>query len=265
MLLLEKLCQFRNALPVRSSMKVDLTLCIMLTAMDHVFSAYGGMGMTNSAAAAQTMLCVARQSASQPDALLFTGIAGNLNARLGFGDIVLGQTMVYEECDTAIIAEDPPYMEKFTATPQLLDCAVNIMREWGMREVVNNENIPQAAGLMYTPHGIRAVSQDQKNYSPNVADHQFTVGTIASSNLFSTDPQVLSRIISQDYADAEEMEGAAVAHVCAKNGVDNLIIRANSNDCGEAYEALDNREDDLNTSARIAALVTLGVAEKLLQ
>jgi adenosylhomocysteine nucleosidase len=44
-----------------------------------------------------------------------------------------------------------------------------------------------------------------------------------------------------------------------------LAIRSISNVCGEAYEALDGREQDLFATARLAADVTLGVIRRLAQ
>lgn len=230
----------------------------------HIFSAFGGMGTTNIAAAAQALITVARYTASHPDAFFFNGIAGNLNARLGFGDIALAQTLVYEETDTSIIAEGAPFMETFESTPELLARAEDFVRSQGMVKVANNAETSDAARQMYTDHGIREFSADLDDHTDNFAKHRYTVGTVATSNLFSTEPDVLTRIINEDHADAEEMEGAAVSHVCHKNAVKHLIVRAMSNDCGESYEELDGREDDLNTSARIAARVTLGVVGKLL-
>lgn len=236
----------------------------------HVFSAYGGMGTTNIAAAAQTLLTVARyetvckESQGRIDALIFTGIAGNLNARLGFGDVVIGRTLVYEDTDTAIIAEDPPFLETFKSTPELVDIAHEILVRAGAQEVANNAHTPDAAAAMYTPAGIRNSPAEIDDHTSELRRHRFTVGTLATSNLFSTQPDILTRIINEDYADAEEMEGTAVAHVCAKNGVDVLVIRAMSNDCGQSYEQLELREDDLNTAAYIAASIADDVVEKVL-
>ncbi|OZG53681.1 phosphorylase family protein [Alloscardovia macacae] len=232
----------------------------------HIFSTFGGMGTTNIAAAAQTLLTVARYEVGAPaDALIFTGIAGNLNARLGFGDIALAETLVYEDTDTGIIAEDPPYRETFGSTPELLALAERVARDAGMTFVENNASVLGASGLMYTPSGIREVPSDIDDHTQNLAAHRYTVGTVATSNLFSTEPSVLTRIIDEDHADAEEMEGAAVSHVCYKNDIPHVIIRSMSNDCGESYEALDGRENDLNTSARLAAQVALGVVAELVK
>ncbi len=52
------------------------------------------------------------------------------------------------------------------------------------------------------------------------------VGIIATGNYFVDDPQKVEQVIRETGADAVEMEGAAVAHVAARNDVPALVIRA---------------------------------------
>ena len=53
-------------------------------------------------------------------------------------------------------------------------------------------------------------------------------------------------------ADCVGMEGAAIAHIATKNGVDCLVLRAISDNCDEAYDAICDREFDLFEYARTA-------------
>lgn len=234
-----------------------------------VYSAWGGMGMTNSAAATQALLTVAH-----PDALFFTGIAGNLNANLTVGDVVLGQRMTYEETDTTIIAEDAPFTQEFASDPQLIAYAQEILDDAGAARVEANSMYSDAASRMYgrgegyTPQGIRCDNKGEgmSDISKlSLTDCRYCVGSITSSNLFSTDPQVLSEIIEQRHADAEEMEGTAVVHVCAKNRVPAVVVRSVSNDCGEPYDELDSKELELNVSAFMAASVTVLTVGKFIK
>ena len=55
------------------------------------------------------------------------------------------------------------------------------------------------------------------------------------------------------------MEGTAAAHICAKNNVPFLAIRAISNQCGESYESLDDHQTDLVDAAQAAASIGLDV------
>ena len=52
--------------------------------------------------------------------------------------------------------------------------------------------------------------------------------------------------------------------MCYKNDIECLIIRSNSNDCGEAYEELNNHKDAMITAAGLAAQVACELADKLL-
>ena len=51
------------------------------------------------------------------------------------------------------------------------------------------------------------------------------VGIIATGNYFVDDPQKVEQVIRETGADAVEMEGAAVAHVAARNDVDSRAER----------------------------------------
>ena len=64
-------------------------------------------------------------------------------------------------------------------------------------------------------------------------------------------------------ADCVEMEGAAIAHVAAKNGIDCLVLRAISDNCDESYDALSAREFDLDDYARSATGLTLSIVRRL--
>ena len=53
--------------------------------------------------------------------------------------------------------------------------------------------------------------------------HHIT-GIIATGNYFVDDPKKVEQVIRETGADAVEMEGAAVAHVAARNGLPVLVI-----------------------------------------
>ena len=64
-------------------------------------------------------------------------------------------------------------------------------------------------------------------------------------------------------ASNEGMEGAAIAHVATKNGVDCLVLRAISDNCDEAYDAICDREFDLFEYARAASDITLDIVRRI--
>ncbi len=61
------------------------------------------------------------------------------------------------------------------------------------------------------------------------------IGIIATGNYFVDDPQKVEQVIRETGADAVEMEGAAVAHVAARNDVPVLVIRALSDNADTDY------------------------------
>ena len=67
-----------------------------------------------------------------------------------------------------------------------------------------------------------------------------------------------------DSLDCVEMEGAAIAHIAAKNGIDCLVMRAISDNCDEAYDALCTREFDLEEYAQRASNITLGIVRRVI-
>ncbi|WP_432623034.1 5'-methylthioadenosine/S-adenosylhomocysteine nucleosidase [Bifidobacterium sp.] len=209
----------------------------------------GGMGSVSAGAASQMLI-----DRYAPDVLVFSGIAGGLNPALRVGDIVVGDQLHYLETNTPIIAECAPWKESFTSDETLRDAALDVLERQGWGRVPSLREL--------------AMGQDDTSASAisleDVA-RRFVCGTIATSNQFNTDPDVLERIKATVHADCEEMEGTAAAHICAKNDVPFLAIRAISNQCGESYESLDDHQNDLVDAAQTAASVGLGVIDMLVE
>ena len=170
----------------------------------NVAATVGGMGTVNIAATTQHLI-----DADQPDAVIFSGIAGNLNTDMR----LVGQF----KPGTA----DRP-IEEYHSDDRLLELA---------DQALNDLNI----------HHI--------------------VGIIATGNYFVDDPQKVEQVIRETGADAVEMEGAAVAHVAARNDVPALVIRALSDNADTDYE--DFKTFDISEYADTAAKLTVNIAKRM--
>lgn len=169
----------------------------------------GGMGTVNIAASAQYLIDKYR-----PKALIFSGIAGNLNKDLHINDVVLGGSLHYLDSDMRLIAQFAPQAEVFHSDPRLLQVADKALNEMGIHHIV---------------------------------------GTIATGNYFVDTPEKTAAIREATGADAVEMEGAAVCHVAARNHVPVLIIRALSDNADTDYEVFKDFDisEYANTAAQL--------------
>lgn len=221
--------------------KAVLTICI------------AGMGKCAAAAAAQALIIEAK-----PQVLIFSGIAGALNPRLNVGDIVIGKNLHYLETNTQIIAECSPYKAVFESDSKLCDLAANQAKLLGFRL---EKSLQESSSVACDSSA--GFKQSASNKRENGV--AYVCGNIATSDQFNTDPKVLDAVREEVFGDCEEMEGAAVAHIAAKNGVPFLAIRAMSNRCGESYESVDAHKDDLVLAANRAASLTLSVLNALVK
>ncbi|BDR55205.1 5'-methylthioadenosine/S-adenosylhomocysteine nucleosidase [Bombiscardovia apis] len=177
----------------------------------------GGMGTVNIAASAQYLI-----DRYHPKALIFSGIAGNLNKSLHINDVVLGGTLRYLDSDMRLIAQFAPQTPEFHSDAHLLEVAGQALEEMGITHIV---------------------------------------GTIATGNYFVDSPEKTAQVQAETGADAVEMEGAAVAHVAARNQVPVLIIRALSDNADTDYEVF--KEFDISEYADTAAKLVLKIAAQL--
>lgn len=213
-----------------------------------------GMGTVNAAAAAQHLI-----SKYGANAIIFSGIAGGLNPALHIDDVVIGERLRYTDTDTALIAESAPGLEEFASSDFLVDLAEETLRAHGYVSAdLSDEQV--AAG------GEARAEADATLFRRNDTSaevHRYLRGTVASGNRFITGSEARERVIAATQADCAEMEGAAIAHVAAKNGIDCLVLRAISDNCDEAYDAFCDREFDLDGYARSASALTLSIIRRL--
>lgn len=208
----------------------------------NIVATVAGMGTVNAAAAAQHLI-----SAYGANTIIFSGIAGGLNPALHIGDVVVGEKLRYLDTDTSLIAESAPGFEEFASSPRLVDLAEDALQESG--------------------YVCAAGAQEGKGENVDEADSaevkQYLRGIIASGDRFITGKEVKNAVIADTHADCVEMEGAAIAHIAAKNGVDCLVLRAVSDNCDEEYDALSSRVFDLDEYAKSASMLVLAIVRKL--
>ena len=179
-----------------------------------------GMGKVNAAAASQLLISV-----FGAQALLFSGIAGNMSTEIGVGDMVISDEAVYHDAELPMIAQSYPFLSAYPADPELVAAA-------------------------------RAACDD--------AGVRYLVGRIATGDLFIGDSETKRRIEKACHPACVEMEGAAVAQVAAKNDIPFVILRTMSDNCDEdAREKLVVQQFDITDYCRTASTVTAGVIARV--
>ena len=187
-----------------------------------VAATVGGMGLVNASATTQLLI-----DEFAPDAVIFTGIAGNLNTHLHINDVVLGGTLRYLDTDMRLVGQwkpgtaDAP-VEEFHSDDRLLSLADQALAAMGVTHII---------------------------------------GIIASGNYFVDTPAQIAKVIHDTGADAVEMEGASVAHVAARNEVPALVIRALSDNADTDYEEF--KGFDISEYADTAARIVLDILRRM--
>jgi len=210
-----------------------------------------GMGTVNAAAAAQHLI-----SAHGANAIIFSGIAGGLNPALHIGDVVIGEHLRYLDTDTALIAESAPGLEEFSSSDFLVELAELTLRAHGFVDAALSEGDAATARAEADATIFRRNNTDSE-------PQRFLRGTIATGDRFVSGAEAKTAAIAATQGDCVEMEGAAIAHVAAKNGIDCLVLRAISDNCDESYDALSSREFDLEEYAKSASSLVLSIVRRL--
>lgn len=179
-----------------------------------------GIGKAQAAAATQ-LLC----THFGVDAVVFSGIAGNMTDQLDVGDVVIGRTLMYHDGEPRMFAETPPHLQQFAA----------------------DERLVAAASEACSAAGVRCLA-----------------GRIATGDQFVGDSATKRAIAEKCSPDCVEMEGAAVAHIAAKNGVPFVVLRAMSDSADEAgYEKMVVKNFDPAAYCRTAAAVSRALIARL--
>ncbi len=181
----------------------------------------GGIGKVN---AAMTTAALIAAGATQ---VIFTGVAGGVHPELRVGDIVVSTDCIQHDVDVTALGYElgvvPGESLSWEADGALRDLALEAAREL---------------------EGIRAVE-----------------GRIASGDQFVASREKVQWLWQTFGAACAEMEGAAVAQVCAKHGVPFVVIRSVS-DTADHDAQVDYREF-MPLVARHAKQVVRGMLARL--
>lgn len=149
-----------------------------------------GIGKVNAAVCAQTMILH-----FAPAAIINCGIAGALRPGLQVGDIIIGKDVVQYDMDTTVFGDRP-----------------------GLLEI-------GAESLVEIPCDQQLCGQLCRVCAEIHAGHT-ALGRIATGDRFVSEKEDRLHIAKAFGADACEMEGGAIGHVCRLNHVPFAVLRS---------------------------------------
>ena len=180
-----------------------------------------------------------------PDRIIFGGVAGGVGAGVAVGDIVIADELVQHDFDARPIFERfviPSLGEARIATDPLLTEQLSS----AAAAYVQGRLASEIAGT--APDGVD-VGNVRVHNGLIASGDRFIDDTAAAHDLAAKLPGLL----------AVEMEGAAVAQVCAERGVPFAVFRSISDRADEHAEI-----DFLKFVDSVAAPITAGVIQELL-
>jgi len=169
--------------------------------------AQAGIGKVASAQTAQTLI-----TQHGVDIIIFTGVAGGINPRLDVGDIIISKDVIQHDFGQV-------WPDSFVAFDTLGFCADSSLIRLALDAAEKIEFVPVSAKS--GTHGKM----------PRVI-----LGRIATGDQFISSEAKRQWIEKIFNADCVEMEGAAVAQICAAYDIPFLIIRSLSDLANEAAD-----------------------------
>ena len=148
-----------------------------------------GVGKVNAARTTQILI-----DKFNVDYVINVGSAASANDELDIGDIVIGNKIVQHDFDITAFGHPKGYISN-------------------VGQFIESDKV-----LIHRMEEIISEMKDK--------DFRIKIGTIASGDIFCTELKMKEKIRSKFYADAIEMEGAAIAQVCKLDNIPFLIIRS---------------------------------------
>lgn len=138
------------------------------------------------------MVCERLIDEFDPQAVIFTGVAGALNKKLNIGDVVLSDSCIQHDLDAQ---------------------ALGFMR----------------GAIPYTEHRIFKADQNLLSLASQtkLKGKKILAGRILTGDQFITKKEMLDHkyLIDELKGDAIEMEGGSIAQVCTLNNIPFLVVR----------------------------------------
>lgn len=206
----------------REVQKAGMEFCEGLLHGCPVVVVRSGIGKVNAAICTQILI-----DEFQVEAVINTGIAGSLDARIDIGDIVISTDLVQHDVDAVNFGYEPGQIPQMDVFSFAADETLSALAEKVCREV--NPDISVFSG--------RVVSGDQ----------------------FVADKAVKERISGLFHGLCTEMEGAAIAQAAYLNEIPFVVIRAISDKADESAS------EDYPTFERKAAQHCMRLVEELVQ
>ncbi len=148
-----------------------------------------GVGKVNAARVTQILI-----DNFDIEAIINVGVAGAANDELNMGDIVIGQIIVQHDFDITAFGHPKGFISN---VGQYVESDSKLLKK------------------------MESTIQKFAN-----KDFKIKVGIIASGDIFCTETKMKEKIRSKFFADAIEMEGAAIAQVCKLDNIPFIIIRS---------------------------------------
>ena len=148
-----------------------------------------GVGKVNAARVTQILI-----DNFKIQGIINVGSAGSCNDELEIGDIVIGKKLVQHDFDITAFGHEKGFISNLGQFVESDELLINKMEET-IKKIKNK-------------------------------DFDIKIGTIASGDIFCTEPKMKEKIKTKFNADCIEMEGAAISQVCKLDNIPFLIVRS---------------------------------------
>ena len=174
----------------------------------------------------------------KPRAVLFTGVAGAVNGNLVLGDVVVGETTLYHDFGEVTASRFIPWHPWQAGTGQRTPIHFHA-----------DETLLSLASA-----SIESITLPGFTNGRGLRQPKIVKGVIATGDTFCSSLAKKTELYKDFHADAVEMDGAAVAHVCFNRKVACLVIRGIS-DVTDSY-AQNDYDKYCKLAMRNAAILT---------